>query len=292
MLHIILLILKIIGFLLLGILALILLLLFIVLLSPLVYRAKFSFDDGLDSMEGSVRFSWLMHLISGELVYHEGNLTWHIRTAWKRYDNSDDSDIKEAHKSTKDKKENTVKERTVIEKKPEQKTEEKTKYEKVTDETADRSSFFERLYVRWKSFLEKIEYTFSKFYDKIKSLKRKKERLNAFLQNKSHQNAFHRTVKETKRLLTFLKPKKASVDLEFGFSDPAHTGYALAGISLIYPVIGEYTEVRLDFDQKVLKIYADVKGRIRLVYGLVFAWNMIWDKNVRTTYRHIRKFRW
>ena len=63
------------------------------------------------------------------------------------------------------------------------------------------------------------------------------------------------------------------------------------GISMIYPLIGEYAQIRPDFEHKVLKGSIFVKGKIRMLYALIFAWNMLWDKNVRTTYRHIRRFK-
>ena len=94
-----------------------------------------------------------------------------------------------------------------------------------------------------------------------------------------------------KRLFTFLRPSKASVDLEFGFADPALTGYTLAGISMIYPMIGEFSQIKPDFEHKMFRCSGFVKGKIRLVYGLIIALNMLLDKNVRVTYHHIRKFR-
>ena len=85
MLHIILFILKLIGFLILGILALLLLLTAVFLLAPFVYRAEFSADNSPESIRGSIRFHWLMHLISGHVSYEDGTFTWHIRAAWKKF---------------------------------------------------------------------------------------------------------------------------------------------------------------------------------------------------------------
>ena len=90
MLHIILFILKIIGFLILGILALLLLLTAVFLLAPFVYRAEFSADDSPESIRGSIRFHWLMHLISGHVSYEDGTFMWHIRTAWKKFGSEED----------------------------------------------------------------------------------------------------------------------------------------------------------------------------------------------------------
>ena len=118
-----------------------------------------------------------------------------------------------------------------------------------------------------------------------------KEKMEAFLKNETHQNAFRRVIKEIRRLLRFLRPKKADIKVEFGFNDPAHTGYLLAGISLIYPMIGEFTELQPDFEHRVLRGQGSVSGKIRFLYALVFALCIISDKNVRTTFRHIRKFK-
>ena len=65
MVHILLLILKIIGMVLLILLALILILLLTVLFTPLRCTLKASIDNSPESAQGSVRFHWLFHLISG-----------------------------------------------------------------------------------------------------------------------------------------------------------------------------------------------------------------------------------
>lgn len=150
--------------------------------------------------------------------------------------------------------------------------------------------FFYSIYERVRRFWGKIKYTFQKIYDNIRSLRKKKDRLTAFVQNEIHKAAFARLRKETKKLLRSLCPEHAQADLEFGFSDPSHTGYALAGISMLYPFIGPHSQITPDFEQKVFKGSLVVKGRIRLVSALIFALNMFLDKNVRITFRHIRKF--
>ena len=333
MLHIILLILKIIGFLILGILALVLLLTAVILLTPFVYGLEFSVDNSLESAKGRIRFHWLMHLISGEVRYEDGSFDWHIRAAWKKlgdeadgsYRNNADGHI--VADNTQISKENDRADNRAADRMGDHKP---VRTEKTADETADNAADEEEkpthelesspksspdphirsitdknvspkrrtdnkkiscFYERFKKVPEKIKYTFRKICDKIRTLRKKKDRIAAFLRNSTHQNAFSRLIKELKRLLHFLKPSGGSVDLEFGFSDPSYTGYTLAGISMIYPMIGEYTQIKPDFEHKVLKGNVFIKGKVRILYGLIFAWNMFWDKNVRVTYRHIRKFK-
>lgn len=310
MLHIILLILKIIGFLILGILALILLLTVIFLLAPFVYKLDFSVDNSLESMKGRIRFHWLMHLISGEVSYEGGSLEWKIRAAWKKF-GTDETDTVTAEpqespaeitdrmtaKRSAEKTEEEIRSENTDSRSERPRRSGDVSPERSTRSEEDRSGHrtgskkTSGLYERILKIPEKIKYTFRKICDKIRSLKKKKDRIEAFLKNETHQNAFSRLIKEIKRLFHFLRPSDASVDLVFGFTDPAHTGYTLAAISMISPMIGEFTQLKPDFEHKVLKGEAYIKGKIRVLYAVIFAWNMLFDRNVRTTYRHIRKFR-
>lgn len=174
-----------------------------------------------------------------------------------------------------------------------------TKKTKNIDNTADAQTEKDRsgiskkitsVYERIQKFQEKIKYTFQNICDKIRTLKQKKDALADFIRDEIHQNAFRRGIREIKRLLYFLKPDHADIEIEFGFSDPAYTGYTLAAVSIFWPLIGEYTRIQPDFEHRILRGEADVKGKIRAVYALIFAWNLVWDKNVRTTFKHVRKF--
>ena len=322
MLHIILLILKIIGFLLLGIIALLLILAASVILTPLVYKAELSADNSLESIKGRIHFHWLFHLLEGNLTYKDGEFEWRIRAAWKKFGNGESSKTTfsqpEEHPESPKSGQKPV---LMTENKPGStaapsdgpKPEmhkgssstgyipEKKEIPEKTDKTDPEgkkpvqkeslSLKTSRIYERFRKFKEKIIYTFRKICDKIKALKKKKERITAFLQNTIHKNAFSRLIREVQRLLRFLRPSKAAVDLEFGFTDPAYTGYTLAWISILYPMIGEFTQLKPDFEHRVFRGSLYLKGKFRILYVLIFVWNMLWDKNVRTTYRHIRKFR-
>ena len=150
-----------------------------------------------------------------------------------------------------------------------------------------KESFSERV----EKYIKRIKYTFQSFCDKIRALKKKKDRIKAFVENETHRKAFVRATGELKRFFRFIRPKKMNLHIEFGCKNPEYTGYILAGISMIYPLIGEYTELQPDFERRVLKGKASIEGRFRIIYVLIIAWNLICDKNVRTTYRHIRRFK-
>ena len=147
------------------------------------------------------------------------------------------------------------------------------------------------LYEKICSRLEKIKYTFHKLCDTIKSLSKKKDKIKLFFTDEIHKKAFSHTLGEARRLIRSLRPEKLKADIEFGFRDPSHTGYVLAGLGIIYPLIGEYTDIRPDFEHEVLNGTVTASGKIRLLYFVIPAWNLFFDRNVRATYRHIRKFR-
>lgn len=333
MLHIIFLILKILGFLLLGVIALVLLLLLVVLLSPFAYRADITVDNSLESLKGHVRFHWLMHLLSGQLSYEDGVLTWSIRAAWKKMSSEDDELPNGAGKGPDEERAERRPDEEKAERGPDEESDgnktdarragSRTDQDRAdsdtaspaagglenertdepgakvhgagdsagTDNAAEDQGQSRKVSERIQKIWGKIKYTFEKICDKIRSLRKKKEKIEAFLNNEIHRNAFARLLKETKRLLRSLAPQAADIDLEFGFSDPALTGYTLAGISMIYPFIGPCTQIRPDFEQKVLRGSAAVRGRIRLIRAVVFAWNMFVDRDVRITFRRIKKFR-
>ncbi len=306
MLHIIFLILKILGLVLLAAVGIIILLLAAFILLPARYTAAASWDGTIDSLRWRVKFHWLIHLISGEAVYENGRLIWRFRTAWKHFDSTSGykktssaaperirtsaektagstEDLKDTARPVKQKPEAGEKQ------KPEAEKEQKAKTQKtVSDKKKEKKiSFSEKISAYW----DKIKYTFKKLYDNIKALAKKKEKLRRFLTNEIHKNAFLKAVKELKRLLHRLCPEKLEGDIEFGFEDPAYTGYLLAGISLIYPMAGEFLNIRADFENKVLKGSVLAAGKLRLLYILIPAWNLFFDRNVKITYRHIKKFK-
>ena len=306
MLHIIFLILKILGLVLLAAVGIIILLLAAFILLPARYTAAASWDGTMDSLRWRVKFHWLIHLISGEAVYENGRLIWRFRTAWKHFDSTggykktssaaserirtsaektagSTEDLKDTARPVKQKPEAGEKQ------KPEAEKEQKAKTQKtVSDKKKEKkNSFSEKISAYW----DKIKYTFKKLYDNIKALAKKKEKLRRFLTNEIHKNAFLKAVKELKRLLHRLCPEKLEGDIEFGFEDPAYTGYLLAGISLIYPMVGEFLNIRADFENKVLKGSVLAAGKLRLLYILIPAWNLFFDRNVKITYRHIKKFK-
>lgn len=314
MIHILFLILKIIGWILLFLLAILLLLILTILFYPVRYRLSAKGENTLDTLVADGKVSWLFHLISGSASYEHGELKWKLRLAWKIFasskeeqnetseksvapdplekepledekkteikDNSPEKDVKIEKASEKEPK---IEKGSKIEKEPGIEKESGTEKTKVREEQRSEN-------VQTESKLKKIKYTFQKLCGTIKKAGEKKEFLTAFLTYEKHQRAFEAVKKELCHLLHVLKPKKLQANVTFGFSDPSWTGYMLAFLGSIYGLIGEYVQIQPDFEERKLEGNASAEGKIRVIYFAVPAWKLFWNKDVKITYKHIRKY--
>lgn len=307
MIHILFLILKIIGWILLFLLVILLLLILTILFYPVKYRFSAKGENTLDTLVAYGKVSWLFHLISGSASYEHGELKWKLRLAWKKFDSSKEEQKetsekpvvsepleKEALEGKKMEVKNNPPEKDVkiakasekgtkIEKEPGIEKESGTEKTKVREERRSEN-------VQTESKLKKIKYTFQKLCGTIKKAGEKKEFLTAFLTYEKHQRAFEAVKKELCHLLHVLKPKKLQANVSFGFSDPSWTGYMLAFLGSIYGLIGEYVQIQPDFEERKLEGNASAEGKIRVIYFAVPAWKLFWNKDVKITYKHIRKY--
>ena len=307
MIHILFLILKIIGWILLFLLVILLLLILTILFYPVKYRFSAKGENTLDTLVAYGKVSWLFHLISGSASYEHGELKWKLRLAWKKFDSSEEEQKETSEKPVvseplekeplegkkmevknnppeKDVKIAKASEKgTKIEKEPGIEKESGTEKTKVRAERRSET-------VQTESKLKKIKYTFQKLCGTIKKAGEKKEFLPAFLTYEKHQRAFEAVKKELCHLLHVLKPKKLQANVTFGFSDPSWTGYMLAFLGSMYGLIGEYVQIQPDFEERKLEGNASAEGKIRVIYFAVPAWKLFWNKDVKITYKHIRKY--
>lgn len=310
MLYIIGMILKIIGIILAVILGILVLLVCIVFFVPVRYEAAAKFPEDIKSIYAQVKVSWLLHLISGRAVYENGELSWKVRIFWKSIANGEDDtgaeedEVKKAETLIKEP-ENKVQETVVLPQKEEhieiqqkenRETQKKSQKDSAESESEKKDSekkrepVWEKILGKLKTIFEKIKYTFNQICDKIKVVLNKKEEVVVFLENKTHRAAFARLKKEMIWLKRFLKPKKLKADLVFGFEDPYNTGQVLAALSMIYPFVGEYMNIRPDFERRVLEGEFYMKGNLRMIHMVILMWKLVWDRNVRTTFFDAKKF--
>lgn len=300
MLHFFLLILKIIGWMLLAILGILVLLVCVVLFVPVRYELDGKCNGTIETLDVKFRFSFLLHFLAGTVCYSEGKSTWNLRIAWKYFGNEDielrETPIKRSIESessvneTKNKEIN-IPEKTIKNEGTVSKDVSNKGTRKVTDKAPDQTGEVKKTVPKKESILDKIEYKYKKIRDKLREIIRKKEKVLGFLTNEIHQAAFLKVVSELKRLLLRLRPQKIVGEIEFGFDDPAWTGQALAGISILYPYFADCFQVIPDFEEKKLRGQIEIKGKITAKNFVALGLHVILDKNVRMTLRHIKTFK-
>ena len=288
MLHILWMLLKIIGIILLIILGVLVLSVCVVLFVPLRYHGKAEAKGTLDSVKAHLKFSWLLHLVSGYVTYENRETKWQVRILWKKL-NVEKKDSQEAvfsenvseDESSKELKTDTEKDKSKINESEPDKLNKKT-----NGKTSSKKSEKQK-----KNIFEKIKYTFRDFCDKIKALIKKKEKLQEFLTNEIHQSTWRKLKQEIWKLFKFLKPKKLVLNLHFGFADPSVTGKVLAALSMLYPFYLDHINLEPEFDEKILEGDAYIKGTVRGLHLVIVICNLFFDKNIKTTYKAIKNWK-
>lgn len=315
MLHIILFILKIIGIILAAILGILVLLLCIVLFVPVRYVVSAESDGTIDGIRVKVRITWLLHLIRVVMRFEERKLEYAIRIAWKngkkKKGEAYGSVEEKAVETEKETVEEVVKESSEIyeeyesdaaeiEEEPRLSEGNKAQQEEIPENAEKSKTLLARIenlwkkikafFYKWKQMLRKLKCTFAGICDKIKLLLEKKDKALEFIEDEIHRAAFYALKKEVVKFIKRLKPKKLVANIRYGFKDPCVTGQVLAGLSIIYPFIGEHANITPDFEQQVLEGDFFMKGKIHVLHLTALLWNLGWRKEVRKTYKDIRNF--
>ena len=318
MLHILFLILKIIGIILAVILGLILLVICIVLFVQICYKADLHGSGNARELTVHAKVSWLFGLIKAVFALENGKTDLSVRIAWKKFGDSDpvedkaedrieekpkpekksvmqekqviqgeekqdDTTNRITDKAVEDQTEKAEKSEQTAKTRPES-TEKKQRKKKDRKEDSDSASKIEQI-------MEKIKCTYHKFCDKINEITEKKDKMSDFLTDETHKNAFLKLKNEAFHLLKKLKPKKIQGEITFGFEDPSLTGRLLAWISMIYPWIGEHTDITPDFEHRTLSGDLSIRGRLYVITPVVTAIRLILSKAVRRSFKDIRNFK-
>lgn len=321
MLHILLLILKIIGILLLCLLGLLVLGTVCVLFVPVRYRieAERREGEGEPPVAVRVKVTWLLHFINLALRF-DGSLFLRARimvfTLFRlpKKENRKKNSVKE--QSGKGENTQTPQEKeTQQESAPPSGKRDETAYAQAeeseevrltesVDEGAEEEppkspSIWDKLraipgilrgiFLKIKSLIENIQYTIQKFCDKIKSVSDTIEYYRKVIEGEAFRRSFALCKNELLRIGKALKPQKFQVQLLIGMDDPAATGEILAVWGMLYPVIGGYVDVAGDFERKRLEGHLLLKGKIRFFTFLRVAVKIYFNKDIRKLYKLLKK---
>ena len=288
MVHILLLILKAIGILILVLLGLVLAVVCLVLFVPVCYEAGGSWKD---KPAGKGKISWLFGAVSLSAGYDgdESGLTAGVRLFGQKL--WEMGEEKETPKAPWPLDEETLRGTDTERKEPEdrKKPEEKEtalweENQQPRPEPEDKRHTEHKkkdVFGRIKVFLEKLKFSFQSFCDKLKNMQNIAEEKKAWLEDEENQASLKLLWKQTGRFLRHVCPRGGKGSVTFGFEEPYLTGQALSAAALIYPFFEGNLEICPVFDETVFEAEGSFKGRIRAGYLLWLGLGILRDGHTR-----------
>lgn len=302
-------ILKVIGIILLVVLALILTALLCVLFVPVKYRAVGSFDN--TDIRAKAHVSWLFHLFALHIEYAD-ETDGYIRLAFAKkklfdnYEALDDDDMDDADKTeTEDKvSENTVDEPQIPAEESEHITDEQTENESTAQtHNEQRSVNDENQHIKQQTKLTHQK-TYKKrnkkppkkshkkqFKDKSEKIKTGIDKLKREYSDERNKAAFLHLKKELFIILKRICPRRLKLTMVYSTGSPDTTGISL-GILACFPV-GYTNRWRITPDFESEKPYAkgsfDIKGHVIVISILAATLRILFDKNCRRLYNRISR---
>lgn len=288
MVHILLLILKAIGILILVLLGLVLAVVCLVLFVPVCYEAGGSWKD---KPAGKGKISWLFGAVSLSAGYDgdESGLTAGVRLFGQKL--WEMGEEKETPKAPRPLDEETLRGTDTERKEPEdrKKPEEKEtalweENQQPRPEPEDKRHTEHKkkdVFGRIKVFLEKLKFSFQSFCDKLKNIQNIAEEKKAWLEDEENQASLKLLWKQTGRFLRHVCPRGGKGSVTFGFEEPYLTGQALSAAALIYPFFEGNLEICPVFDETVFEAEGSFKGRIRAGYLLWLGLGILRDGHTR-----------
>ena len=282
-------ILKVIGIILLVVLALILTALLCVLFVPVKYRAVGSFDN--TDIRAKAHVSWLLHLFALHIEYAQ-ETDGYIRLAFvkrKLFDDADsdyENDEKAAEASDDDVMDEAAKTETE---------------DKVSENTGDepKISADENQHIKQQTKLTHQK-TYKKphkkshkkqFKDKSEKIKNCIYKLKREYSDERNKAAFSHLKKELFIILKRICPRRLKLTMVYSTGSPDTTGISL-GILACFPV-GYTNRWRITPDFESEKPYAkgsfDIKGHVIVISILAATLRILFDKNCRRLYNRISR---
>ncbi len=282
-------ILKVIGIILLVVLALILTALFCVLFVPVKYRAVGSFDN--TDIRAKAHVSWLLHLFALHIEYAQ-ETDGYIRLAFvkkKLFDDADsdyENDEKAAEASDDDVMDEAAKTET------EDKVSENTGDEPKISADENQHIKQQTKLTHQKRYKKRNKKSHKKqFKDKSEKIKNCIYKLKREYSDERNKAAFSHLKKELFIILKRICPRRLKLTMVYSTGSPDTTGISL-GILACFPV-GYTNRWRITPDFESEKPYAkgsfDIKGHVIVISILAASLRILFDKNCRRLYNRISR---
>ncbi|WP_160110752.1 DUF2953 domain-containing protein [Butyrivibrio sp. Su6] len=321
---------KILGIILLCVIGFILILLLLILFVPVRYRidsliprTDLEKEFDVEKIYAKVSFSWLLHILSGGIVYPEnkqfevrlfGIRIFPLRKKKEKADNKDNKDeskpsggvvemsnipendhVEEAKEEADSVETDTVETDTAeaSEKEETNPSDEAAAGKESDEEASDEPRSF--LDVLWNiidkvtSILETPQNVFEKIQYTISRVCGKISMIKTTIENDIFKRAFGLVKRKLLRIIKMILPDKCNIRLGLGTGDPAQTAELVGIFGAMYPFLFNKVSFEPDFDEKVIEMDAHLKGHITVFTIVYSAAVCFFNKDVKKVIRRFKK---
>ena len=142
-----------------------------------------------------------------------------------------------------------------------------------------------------KSLRERLPELIAELPEKMKRFSEDGEGLRRIALDDATAASLKKAMGAVGKLLKRLRPKRWSAAGVIGLNDPADTGNLFAVIGAAYPFVSEHLDVAAQFERPAADLTAQAEGSVRVI-GVIAAAAAFWfDKNVRKTRRQWKLWR-
>lgn len=292
MLHIIGIVLKILGIILLTFVGITLFLIVSVLLVPVRYQG---YGEKTESkMEGKLTVSWFLHLLHIQVVYKEKRAITEIyvfgipvRTlknkiqSRKKRRKSAKKSMTESYKSVENIEAPIEQSLKVSKEQTEKLDKNSVGKNEPKIEQQEKKAKKEKQKKKKQSGWEKFRLTIRRVCDNMKKWRQ-------WIQAEDTKIAIRELMRQFKVMIQHILPVKIRGKIVFGLEDPATTGYLTGIAGIFYPIYQKHFQLIPVFDRAILEGNIKFRGRICLGYFLLHGWQIYRKEEIRKTYDKLR----
>ena len=301
------LVLKIIGFILLGLLAFFVLLLLAVLFVPIRYRVVAQYEE---KAIARITAGWFLHLIGVRLVISDQEKSCKLklfgiplidffsprkdrRKKRRSKSHQDEQPAKQSvHQDKQPAKQSVHQDEQPVEQSVHQDKQNslqiKEEQQQIGSEKEKASGFdTDQASDEKASFFTKVRIYINRIFDKIKEIRKKetnlKEKYNKWLvvlKRDRTKEALEKCKNTLCKVLKAVLPRKWKLFVHYGMEDPALTADILGYYWMLFAVLSGHIDCQPDFENKVFECNLHAKGHIRMITMVIAGWKFLFDPDL------------
>ena len=301
------LVLKIIGFILLGLLAFFVLLLLAVLFVPIRYRVVAQYEE---KAIARITAGWVLHLIGVRLVISDQEKSCKLklfgiplidffsprkdrRKKRRSKRHQDKQPAKQSvHQDKQPAKQSVHQDEQPVEQSVHQDKQNslqiKEEQQQIGSEKEKASGFdTDQSSDEKASFFTKVRIYINRIFDKIKEIRKKetnlKEKYNKWLvvlKRDRTKEALEKCKNTLCKVLKAVLPRKWKLFVHYGMEDPALTADILGYYWMLFAVLSGHIDCQPDFENKVFECNLHAKGHIRMITMVIAGWKFLFDPDL------------